>query len=79
MTFLTRWKNSNIDILLVYKIIIIDINKILIHKSVTLFHFILKLGLIKIMSVLMEIPILKKIQHKHKTTFNSFVTTLYLS
>lgn len=26
----------------------------------------------------MEIPILKKNQHKHKTTFNSFVTTLYL-
>lgn len=60
MVLLIKWKNNNIDILLVYKIISIGINEILVYKGVLLFYFILKLGMIKIMSGLIEILILKK-------------------
>lgn len=55
----TRWKNNNVDILLLCKVIKL-VNKILILKSVPLFYFILKWGLIKIMCGLIEIPILEK-------------------
>lgn len=69
MALSRKWKNNNIDILLVYKIISIGINEILVHKGVPLFHFILKLGMIKIMSGLIENPFLKKnptqIQKQH--------------
>lgn len=60
MVLSTKWKNNNIDILLAYEIISTGIDEILVHKGVPLFYFILKLGMIKIMSGLTEIPILKK-------------------
>lgn len=62
-----------------YKKISIGVNEILLYKSVSLFYFILKLGMIKVMSGLIEIPILKKSNTKTETTFNSSVTALDLS
>lgn len=61
MVLSTRWKKDNIDILLAYKIISIGISEILVHKGVPVFYFILKLDMIKIMSGLIEILILKKL------------------
>ena len=62
-----------------YKKISIGVNEILLYKSVSLFYFILKLGMIKVMSGLIEIPILKKSYTNTETTFNSSVTALDLS
>lgn len=56
----TRWKYDNIDIL-----ISIGISETLVHEGVALFRFISKLGMIKIMSGLIEIPVLKEIQRKY--------------
>lgn len=66
ITWFYQLGGNNTDALRVYKIISIGINEILVHKGVPLFHFILKLGMIKIMSGLIEIPFLKKIRRKYK-------------
>ena len=75
MALSTRRKYDNIDIL-----ISIGISETLVHEGVPLFRFISKLGTIKIMSGLIEIPVLKKKANANtKTTLNSSVTALDLS